>query len=208
MIDNKQEIQVLANVVNRVYNQTIELTVNDELELKHAANVLVLVKSNAKELKAKKKAIVDPLKQAMDEVKSLFKEPEEKLAKAEATIKDAMLVFHEAKDAEAQKKIDQINGRLERGTMKVETGIAKLANVDQAETNLQTENGGVQFRQGQEKVRVTNASMLVSARPTLLYRERVLEALRMEIAADIKAGAPVPDGVEVYREKIVAGMAV
>ncbi len=205
---NKQEIQVLANTVNRVYNQTIELAVNDELELRNAANILTLVKANAKELKAKKKAIIDPLKQAMDEVKSLFKEPEEQLAKAEVTIKDAMLAFHEAKAAEAQKKIEQINGRLERGTMKVETGIAKLAGVDQAETNLQTDNGGVQFRQGQQKVKVTDVSKLIAVRPELLNRERVLEALRMEIAADIKAGAPVPDGVEVYREKIVAGMAV
>lgn len=205
--DSKQEVKVLADQVSRIYGQIIELTVTNELELKHAADVLVLVKSNAKELKAKKKAILDPLKQAMDEVKALFKNPEEQLAKAEATIKDAMLAFHEAQDAAAQKKMEQINGRLERGTMKVETGIAKLAGIDQAETNIQTEGGGVQFREGQQKVKIVNASMLISARPDLLHRGRVLEALRLEIALDVKAGISPPRGVEVYREKIVAGTA-
>lgn len=206
--NSKQEVKVIANQVRRVYNQTIELTVNDEVELKKAANVLTLVKASSKELKAKKKAILDPLNQAIGEIKTLFKEPEEQLTRAEATLKDAMLAYHESQAEAARKKIDRINGRLERGTMKVATGMAKLAGIDQAESNIFTENGGVQFRHSSEKVRITSVDDLLSARPDLLQRKRVVEALRMELAADIKAGIPVPNGAEVYRDKVVAGIAV
>ncbi len=206
--DYKKDVEDVVKGIDRFVTSTIGLTINNDAEQKDAASLLTMVKGKSKELKAKKKSILDPLSAAVKEIKSLFDDPEKRLAEAEASIKDAMLAFHEVKDAEAQKKIDQINGRLERGTMKVETGVAKLSGIDQAETNLQTENGGVQIRQGQEKLRVIDAAKLIAAYPEILQTERVLEALRMEAAAIYKKGVYVLPGTEVYREKVIAGMSV
>jgi hypothetical protein len=176
---------------------------NDEQQTQ-AAKTLISVKANAKNLKAKKSAILDPLKASVKEINALFKPAEDHLAEIEQAIKAATLAYHEAKEAAAQKQIDRIERRMDKGTLSVENGIAKLAGVDIADSNLQVSDGTVQFKNGPAKVRIIFLDALIKARPELLKRERVIEALRMEVAADIKAGAPVPDGAEVYRERTAA----
>lgn len=193
-------------LINEVVSFSPTTTIDDDGQLKLAATLLTTVKTHTKELTAKKKAIVGPLNASLKEIKALFKPAEDHLVAIEKSIKDAMLTYHNQKEAAARKEAERIARRIDKGTMKVETGIAKLAGIDQADNNIQTEGGSAQFRQGPEKVRVVNSPILVAARPSLLYRERVIEALRMEVLADIKAGVPVPDGVEVYREKVVAGI--
>ena len=170
--------------------------------------MLSSVKSNAKALKAKKSAALNPLKASIKEINSWFKPAEDKLTEVEQTIKKAMLVYHEEKDAQARKEAEAIERRLDKGTMKVETGIAKLSKIEQADKSVQTENGGVQFRQGPAKIRITDVELLIKSHPALLKSERVQEALRMELMAEYKMGAFVPGiGAEVYRDKVVAGVA-
>lgn len=204
----KQEVTDATKDIDLFVDLSVNLTIQDDERLKFASNALLDIKTKAKEIKAKKKAILDPLAAAVKEVKELFADPEKRLADAEAAVKQAMIVYHDQKEVAAQKKMEQINGRLERGTMKVQTGIAKLSNVDQAESSLQTESGSVQFKQGQEKLRITDAAKLIEAYPEILQSERVLEALRLEATAIYKQRTYVLPGTEVYRDKIVAGVGV
>lgn len=205
-----QEIEQLTKEVALLSEATEVIVIENDDDLKAATDLLSAIKTKGKLLTAKKSAILGPIKKAVDEIKDLFKTPEERLAAAESAVKDAMLAYHEKKDAAAQKQIESIENRIGpgRGKLKVETAMAQLAAVDQADTNIRTANGGAQFRQGPEKVRITDVRLLIEWHgKDLLNRPRVLEALRLEITADVKAGAPVPEGAEVYREKIVAGMA-
>jgi hypothetical protein len=205
--DNTQEIKIAAREVVKLYDMTSDLTVTNDSEMRAAADLLAQVKAKSKDLRAKKKAILDPLKKAVDEIKNLFKEPEDQLATAEQIVKDAVLAYHTTQEAAARKEAERIERRLDKGTMKVETGIAKLAGIEQAENNIQTENGSVQFKQGREKVRITDVAKLLEAMPGLLQSERVLEAIRLEVTPAVLASTYGLPGVEVYREKIVAGVA-
>ncbi len=180
-------------------------TVKSDDDLKIATGMLANVKSNVKQIKAKKKAALDPLKASIKEINSWFKPAEDRLSEIEKSIKDAMLVYHDAKEAAARKEAERIERRLDKGTMRVDTGIAKLAGIDQADSNVHTENGSAQFRQSADKVRITDVRALVETLPELLSRPRVLEAIRLEVAADYKLSTVIPPGVDVYREKIVAG---
>lgn len=182
------------------------VAVKSDDDLREATSILGSVKANAKELKVKKSAALTPLKESIKEINSWFKPAEDHLASMESGIKDAMLTYHNEKEAAARKEAERIERRLDKGTMKVETGIAKLAGIDQADSNVQTENGSAQFRQGPMKIRITDPIALIALHPYLLMRERVIEALRLEVAELIKSGVPCPAGVEVYREKIVAGI--
>lgn len=180
-------------------------------DLKQTTSLLGSIKSNSKELKAKKSAALTPLKESIKEINSWFKPAEDHLASIEQSIKQAMLVYHEEKEAAARKEAERIERRIDKGTMKVETGIAKLAGINQADSNVQTVNGSAQFRQSAEKIRVTDPVALVKDHPELLMTERVLEALRMETTAWLKEGklgVYKPAGIEVYRDKVVAGIAV
>lgn len=176
---------------------------NDEQQ-QLAAKTLVSVKANAKVLKAKKKAILDPLKESVKEINAFFKPAEDHLAEIEQAIKDATLAYHEIQEAKAQKEMNKIEKGMDSGKLSIEKGIAKLAGIDTPDGTMQVGTSSVQFRNGPQKIKITNVDALLKARPSLLTRERVLEMLRLEVAADIKAGAPVPDGVVVYRERTAA----
>lgn len=197
------DAQTEAYIANVASFQPIEPITTQEQQA-FAANVLTSAKKYVKELKAKKKAILDPLKESVKEINALFKPAEDRLAEIEQSIKDAMAAYYEIEAKKQQKQLDSIERRMDKGTLSVETGMAKLAKVQGVDDTLQVGLSSVQFREGTKKVKITDVMALVKERPSLLARERVMEALRLEIAADIKAGAPVPDGVAVYRERSVA----
>jgi hypothetical protein len=203
--DQKQEIEVIAKDAVKLDKAAGKLAITNDAQLKAASSTLTEVKAASKLLEGKKRSILDPLNQAAKEVRELFREPEEQLKHAEGILKSTILTYHEAQDAIAQKQIASIENRVGtgRGHIKVETAMAQLANIDQPDTNIRTENGGAQIRQSAEKVRVTDPYFLP---PEYLYRERVLEALRLEIVSDMREGKPCPNGAEMYREKIVAGV--
>lgn len=180
-----------------------------DVDLNQAVKLLLSVKANAKELKTKKSAALSPLKASIKEINSWFKPAEDRLSDIEKSCKEAMLVYHNEVEAAARKKAEAIERRIDKGTMKIETGIAKLNDIDQADSNVQTENGSAQFRQGAEKVQITDPMALIKDHPELLLTDRVLEALRMEVSAGMRAGrfgVYTPAGIEVYREKTVAGI--
>ena len=190
----------------KLYTVASNLTITNDDQLRGAAELLAQVKVESKKLKATKTDILNPLKTSIERIKTLFKPSEEKFAAAEGMLKDAMLTYHEIKDAAAKKEAERIERRVDKGTMRIDTGMAKLAVIDQAETNVQTESGGVQFRHGRAKVRVTDPMALITAVPELLESERVLEALRMEVSQRVIADEILLPGVEIYRDKLVAGV--
>lgn len=204
---DKTAIAVFKTAATKLQKKATKLVITDDDQLNNAAALLGSVKGEQKALKAQKKKIIDPMKEALTEIKDLFAEPEGILADIEELVKAGMLEYHDKKDAAAQKAINSINNRVEKGTMRIDTAMAKLSGVDQAAANIQTGTGGAQFKQGPQKVRVTDVAALLKARPDLLLRERVLEALRMEVAADVRQDLPCPAGAELYREKTVAGIA-
>ncbi len=182
----------------------VQAVITNDEQQQTATKTLVSVKANAKELKAKKDAMLNPLKESVKEIEAFFKPAEDHLKAIEQAIKDATIAYYEIKEAAAKKEMDRIERRMDKGTLSVEKGVAKLAGVDTPGQTLQLGDASVQFKNGPRKVRITDVEALIKARPSLLTRERVLEMLRLEIAADIKAGAPVPAGVEVYRERTAA----
>lgn len=186
---------------------TVVVIKTDE-DLKEGVTYLSSIKANAKTLKTKKDAALNPLKESIKEINSWFKPAEDHLKSMEEDIKDIMLTYADAKEAAARKQIASIERRVDKGTLSIDKATAKLTAVDQLDSSIQTANGGVQFRQGPAKVKITDAKALIAAYPELLKTERVLEALRMEVSdCVIKKGLSVP-GVEVYRDRIVAGMTV
>lgn len=203
--NEKEAVTTITKKSTDLLDSTVSLTVNDDEQLKSSSSVLGEIKTIAKEVKTRKEAITKPLNEALKEVRALFAVPENNLKQAETAIKSAILAYHEVQDAAAQAEIAKIENRIKPGTgnLSVTSAMQRLSNVDQAETNL----GDAQIKYGAEKVRITDALLLIQDHPSLLTSDRVLEALRIELSAEIKAGGRVPQGAELYREKLVAGYA-
>lgn len=189
--------------VTLLAKKATNLVITNDSENLKAAELLGKVRKQSKELGAREKRILDPMKQSMAEVKVLFADPKAKLKGAEETIKAAVLAYHDKQETEAQKQAERIERRMEKGTMKVETGMAKLGTLDQPDSVLFTANGSTQVKKSAAKIRIIDVGALPAE---YLQRERVLEALRLEVAADVRNGIPCPAGAEVYHDKLVAAV--
>lgn len=165
-----------------------------------SADFLSSIKANAKELKRKKEAITVPLNAALKEVRAQFKPAEDKLASIEGAIKTALLEYHGDKEAAAAAEIKRIQQYLDAGHTSLQATMSRLAGIDQPQNDL----GGAVIKFSPEKVRIIDPNFLPSH---YLYEPEVLEALRKVVSRDIKAGQPCPPGAELYRDKIVAGIA-
>lgn len=195
---DKRAVTMLAKQAN-----TLKITNDDELHA--AADLLARIKGQTKKLTKRKKEILDPLAASVKSIRQLFADPETTLSAAENTLKSAVIAYHDIKAEEARIQAERIERRVEKGTMKVETGMAKLGTIDQPDSALFTANGSTQVKQSAAKIRITDVGALPAE---YLQRERVLEALRLEVAADVRNGIPCPAGAEVYRDKVVAAVVV
>jgi hypothetical protein len=171
--------------------------ITSDAEQKTAAEFLSSLKTNSKELEKRKRAILDPLNQSRTATFELFKPAETKIEALEKSVKDAILQYHNRKEAETQKQVDRIE---HDGRTKLETKMSKLAGVDQPQTDL----GGAQIKLGAAKVVVVDPLLVPQV---YLYEPEVIDAIRKCIARDVKAGLPIPTGVRMEREKVVAGIA-
>lgn len=179
------------------------LVIKNDDQLKNATELLAEVKRIEKNIKSKKDPIVKNLNATLRQVRDLFRPSEDRLAAVQSQLKGAILTYHDKVEQAALKKAEKIEEKVDSGEMGLAQGMGKLDKIKQAPTQVKVDNGGVQIRTVR-KVRITNVGQLPAS---YFMRERVVEALRMEVANDVlKLGKDVPKGAELYEEKVAAGV--
>jgi hypothetical protein len=192
----KREAEKLALRADRL------IIIKTPEELKDATNLLAEIKRINKNIAERKNPIIKNLLETMKQVRDLFRAPEERLVAAEKQIKDAMLDYHQKLATKAHTKAQRVEEKVDAGEIKITEGMAKISKIEQAPTSVQAEAGSIQFR-FIKKVRITDVSALP---PRYFMRERVVEALRLEVADDVlKKHHDIPAGAEVYEVKVIAG---
>lgn len=191
----------LKEVTNTHVKSTVSLTIVNKDNLHNAATLLVAVKRTLNEIDDAKKTAFKPIKDAIKAAEKTIKPYDDQLTSAETVLKDAIAKYHVEVDDKATITSDRIQRRLEKGTMKIQTGMVKLGDIEQADTKLDVDGGWVQIRDGQPKVSIVN---LAAIPVDYVMRATVLETIRKEIAADIKKGIPCPKGAIMTKSKTVA----
>lgn len=196
----KKEIEVATREAAKLSDQVVSVRIRKDADLESAAGLLVDIKRTHKAIETKRKSITAPLNTALKNINALFKEPTSKLAAAEEIIKAEMRSYQQRVDARAAKKLDQIQDKVDSGEMDMATGMGKISNVKQAPSGVSSESGQTHFKKV-KKLKIINPGEL----PVHYFlRERVLEALRLEVEADVRAGAPMPEGAKYVEESQVA----
>lgn len=185
--------------VTTISNQAGELMIDSQESLSQATDILSKIKSSAKDLKSRKEEITNPLNAALKSARSLFKPLEDDLATAERTIKDKMLDYSNEVEEEARKKAAKLEDRVERGTMRTDTAMRKMDEIETVGSSVQGANGSVQFRT------VRNIKIVDPTKIPLKYlsNEKVLAAISAAVRTDVLNGTKV-DGVEIVEEKQIA----
>lgn len=185
--------------VTTISNQAGDLMIDSQESLSQATDILSKIKTSAKDLKSRKEEITNPLNAALKSARSLFKPLEDDLATAERTIKGKMLDYSNEVEEEARKKAAKLEDRVERGTMRTDTAMRKMDEIETVGSSVQGASGSVQFRM------VRNIKIVDPTKIPLKYlsNEKVLAAISAAVRTDVLNGTKV-DGVEIVEEKQIA----
>lgn len=185
--------------VTTISNQAGDLFIDSQESLSQATDILSKIKTASKDVKKRKEEITKPLNEALKSARSLFKPIEDDLASAERTIKDKMLDYSNEVERKAAEQAAKLEDRVERGTMRTDTAMRKMDEIETLGTQVQGEKGSVQFRT------VRNIKIVDPTKIPLKYlmNEKVLAAISAAVRTDVLNGTKV-DGVEIVEERQVA----
>lgn len=185
--------------VTTISNQAGDLMIDSQESLSQATDILSKIKASAKDVDKRKKQITDPLNAALKSARSLFKPLEDDLATAERTIKGKMLDYSNEVEAKAAEQAAKLEKRVEKGTMRVDTAMRKMDDIETVGSSVQGANGSIQFRT------VRNIKIVDPTKIPLKYlsNEKVLAAISAAVRTDVLNGTKV-DGVEIVEEKQIA----
>lgn len=185
--------------VTTISNQAGDLMIDSQESLSQATDILSKIKASAKDVEKRKKQITDPLNAALKSARSLFKPLEDDLATAERTIKGKMLDYSNEVEAKAAEQAAKLEKRVEKGTMRVDTAMRKMDDIETVGSSVQGANGSIQFRT------VRNIKIVDPTKIPLKYlsNEKVLAAISAAVRTDVLNGTKV-EGVEIVEEKQIA----
>mgnify|MGYP001292038927 CR=1 FL=1 len=196
-----KDVVIATRESEKIADEVTKVRIRSDADLNLATEKLAQIKKVYKDIDKRRKSFVDPLNRVVKDINTEFKIPLDRLKAAETLIKDAMVKYQAQVDARAAKKAEKIEAAIDAGEMDVAEGMAKLSTVKQAPTGSNAQSGSASFKVV-KKIKIVDVSLI----PTSYFlRERVMEAVRMEVEADVKGkGLPMPAGAEFVEERQVA----
>lgn len=163
----------------------------DEKSLASATEVLSQANKYLKDLTADKEKLTAPLNAALKEVRSRYKPIEIKLEGIIANIRQSMSSYQTEQIRLQKAEEDKIAERVAKGTLKPETGIKKMENMDKPVDKVNTQSGKISFKEV-EKFEVEDISKL-----PIEYHLVDEVAIRNAMKANIHL-----EGVRYYTEQV------
>jgi hypothetical protein len=159
-----------------------------------ASDLLDAVNRVEKAIIERKEGITRPLMTALASARDLFKPLELGHTEAKKTIKAKMLDYTVAEEERIEKEKARVVARVEKGTMKVETGVSKLETIGTLAKSFDGDSSKTTIRKV-TKVRIMDE--------TLIPREYLVPDMTKITEAVLKQKITVP-GVDTYEEKSIA----
>lgn len=191
MTQTKNTNLVIAQAMD-MHAVVAEMTITDNTTLTHGAELRTNIKRIEKAITAEKEKMTRPLLDALEVERARWRPAEAKIKEALAIIDKKILAYNSAVEAERKRKEAQIAARVERGTMKAETAVAKLDQLVEAPTNIATENGSISYRVD-KVVAITNKALIP---------QQFLIVDEVAVKRALLAGATVP-GAELQERKTI-----
>lgn len=196
---NQPNLTPVKRQVTTISNQAGDLYIDSQPSLAEATDILSKIKTASKDVKTRKEEITKPLNDALKSARDLFRPLEDDLATAERTIKTKMLDYSNDIEAKRAAEAAKLEKRVEKGTMRVDTAMRKMDDLETVGSQVKGENGEVQFRMVRN-IKITDPTKIPLK---YLSNEKVIAAISAAVRTDVLNGTKV-DGVEIVEEKQVA----
>lgn len=179
----EKAIAPLQKQIAKINYEGIKVT--SQATLEQALEARVEISKIAKDVETAKKSITDPINLAVKNIRALFAPLIERINDQDAHLYQEIAKWRQAKEAETQKKMAEIETKVAAGEITFEKASAQLE------------------RQS-EKTKIIPQRVVTKARVTDLKKipEKYISVNLYAIERDLRAGIAVP-GAELYQEKIL-----
>lgn len=187
------ELAEIKTQVLTVAQRASQLIVESQEDMNKATDALHNVRQAEKYIDEKKTDITRPLMKSLSGIRDLFKPLELQLSEANKIIKAKMLSWQVQEDDRVNKEKERIAKRVEKGTMKAETGAGKLEALGEAPTKSTGEVGKSSIRTVR-KIRIVDE--------TVIPREYLTPNMTLITESILRKNITIT-GVESYDEKSI-----
>ena len=201
-METKEVIKVVEKKVETAIEQVRSVEITDDASLTAGTEMLANVKKLAKFVTQEKEKITKPMNEALKAARALFAGPEKLLIDAESTLKGKIITYTNEVERKRREAEAKIAARVEKGTMKAETALGKIADLEVEKKAVHTEAGSAKISVVR-KVHFTEVTELSAEDVAFLAKEGYLVWDEPFARKQALAGLKVP-GVEVYEDKQVS----
>jgi hypothetical protein len=184
--------------VRLVVRRSEEIKIADKDGLEKATDFLGIIKAAQKKIVEAKGSIVRPLNEALANARAFFAPYENKLVEAEGKIKKAMIEFSNKEEKERLAQEAKIADKVDKGTMKFETGAKKVEALEEKKVDKTIES-----KVGKATFVIRREVFIVNEKE--IPREYLVPDM-VRIRRVALAGVAIA-GIEVREVKTVAGRA-
>lgn len=197
--NNTVSIVPFKRKITTVQKQVDGFKITDNDSMVVATDTLSIIKDISKGIEKQRKARVQPLNDEVKSINAEYKPLSKDLDAAEAYIKGEMLSYSNEVDRKAAEAAAKLESRVERGTMRTDTAMRKMDDIETMGSSVEGNKGSINFRM----VRVVKIVDVTKIPAKYLNDEKVLDAIKSAVRTDVMNGTLV-DGVEVVEEKQIA----
>lgn len=141
-----KELSVVKTQSTKAYQAAQDIVIDSPESYEVALDLGKKIKQVDKMITQRKEEITKPLNEALKSARALFKPLEEATANAEAIVKRKMIGYSQ----EVQKKADaekaKLAARVEKGTMKAETAVGKMQDIQTVDQTVKTDTARATIR--------------------------------------------------------------
>jgi len=135
-----KELQVIEQRVAKCEEAKFKIVVNSQETYDQALNFERKVNALIKDIDAQEKDITKPINDSLKKIRDAFRPAKDKLAQIKKEIGDTRVKYIQAEEAKKKLEAERLEARLERGTIREDTVIKKLAIAEETKT---VTNGGM-----------------------------------------------------------------
>ena len=156
----EKELKVVEKEVTTLYNAGRDFLVKNEEDKTKAAELRERIKQGLKVVEERRTAITKPINDSLKSINDLFRPFKDNLEKVVKHLDSQINLYLFEQEEIARKEQEKINRRVEKGTLKPETAVAKVEEIKDVKAPTTTSTGGKMITTKVPKFEVTDVNLL------------------------------------------------
>ncbi len=170
--------------ITPIVQEVNALVITDSASMTAATMLLSQVNQQLDQVKAEEEKVLKPLRDAAAAEKARWKPMKDALADAVLKIRTSMSAYQTAEVQRQKEAETKIAARVEKGTLKMETGVRKIEELEKVDKKVETAAGSVNF--------VTDHEVVIEDITRVPFQYLKVELKKLEAKKSLKAGIFIP----------------